>query len=318
MGITKEEALMIDHQRARDYIGKYQTAITNAFISRVAILNGAIQDFNSFRDLPPESNAAAAIWDLAFGILSAAVPALRLGEFLKKQYERADVALKAAEAFGQKARRADKVIKVVTKGADVSGQAANYGNQVKDILEKAEKVNPELKGKVTGHVSRGPIKELIKDLQEAPKVWEKAIEAETKEWENRLADLPAQGGSLEDKVKGLLTLPEVFGDEEVDEIWTIYLFEMVLAHCQAEVYWVHTITDYGYGQKIDTYELEGINGNQRQQIVDWFGPSWKRGKYAKWAKYRIPIHNFEMFLGQWSVREVVKRRSQTWDIRAKV
>src|SRR5688572_29803186 len=151
MALTPEEELMVDHQRARDYIDKYKTAVTNAFIARVAILNGATQDFNSFMNLPPESNSASAIWDVAFAIVSMAVPALRLGAYQKAAHDRADIALKAAETFGRQARRADKAIKVGTQIADLGGKGGTYVNQVKDIIEKAEKVRPELKGQVDGH-----------------------------------------------------------------------------------------------------------------------------------------------------------------------
>ena len=142
MGITKDEAIIIDHQKARDHIGKYQILAVNRIISRGLILNGAIQDFNKFRDLPPDDNSGAAIWDFAFALLSTAVPALRLGEFFKNQYERASIALKAAETFGKQARRADQAMKVVSKGLETGGKIAKGIDDAKGILEKADKLSP--------------------------------------------------------------------------------------------------------------------------------------------------------------------------------
>jgi hypothetical protein len=290
MSLTKEEALMVDHQKARDHIDKYKIAVTNGFIARVAILTGAIQDFNSFRDLPPSSDLASAIWELGFSIVSTAVPALKLGEFFKKQYEAADVALKAAESFGQKAKRADKAIKVVSKTAEHGGTTAKYANDVKGILDKAKAVE-KYKGQVEEHSARGPIQTLIKELYEAPKTWEKVIDLETQEWQNRLADLPTKGTLLE-IVQKHLTLPPVLDEEEIR---LMYLFEMVLAHCQKEVYW--EIQPLGGGR--ERVALKGINDNQQDQILAWFGAGTKRGNYFK----RPPIFYISTFLALWSVRE---------------
>jgi hypothetical protein len=297
-GLTKEEALMVDHQKARDYIDKYKTAVTHGFIARVAILTGAIQDFNSFRDLPPSSDLALAIWDLAFGIVSAVVPALKLGDFFKQQQERAEVALKAAEAFGQKARRADKVVHVVSKKVQQGGTAAKYANEVKGILDKAKAVE-KYKGEVEQHASRGPIQELVKDLYEAPKAWETVINLETQEWENRLADLKTTGTLLE-IVQNKLTLPPELDEEEIR---LMYLFEMILAHYKKEAYWdvQYWGSKYSAPKEIRR-RLVGLNDNQKRQIVDWFGPGTKRGPHFK----RPHIFNIGMFYGLFPVPEKIR------------
>jgi hypothetical protein len=298
MPLTKEEALAVDHQKARDYVEKYKEAVTNGFIARLAILTGAIQDFNSFRDLPPSSDLASAIWDAAFSVLSTAVPALKLGEFFKKQFEAADVALKAAEAFGQKARRADKAIKVVSKTAEHGGTAAKYVNEVKGILEKAKAVE-KYKGEVEQHASRGPIQTLVKELYEAPKTWWKVIDLETQEWENRLADLETKGTLLELVKERLKPPPEL--DEE--EIRLMYLFEMVLAHCKKEVYWdvQHWGNNFSAPREV-ARKLEGINSNQMAQIVDWFGVGTKRGPNFK----RPIIFGMDWFVMLWPVPEKIR------------
>ena len=67
---TEQADLAVDHQKARDHIDDYKEAVTNSFIGQIAILSGAIQDFNAFRDLPEKSDIALAIWDLAFKTVS--------------------------------------------------------------------------------------------------------------------------------------------------------------------------------------------------------------------------------------------------------
>lgn len=56
MARTKQEALMIDHNDAKEYATSYIEPFQNQIIQRGLILNGAIQDFNSFLTLPESSN----------------------------------------------------------------------------------------------------------------------------------------------------------------------------------------------------------------------------------------------------------------------
>jgi hypothetical protein len=63
------------------------------------MLQEAIQDFNKFLDLPPQSNPNLAIWDPAFSILAVSVPAHRLLPFLAKMEKAAQIEMAGAKAF---------------------------------------------------------------------------------------------------------------------------------------------------------------------------------------------------------------------------
>jgi hypothetical protein len=295
MGTEEEKDLAVDHQKARDHIDDYKEAVTNSFIAQIAILSGAIQDFNKFRDLPEKSSVALAVWDFAFKAISTLVPALKFGQFLDTAQKNAEIGLQVAQIFQKSGGNAARVIKVI-EATKAAGQAAKYGDDVKDIMAKAKALTPDVK-KPEGHISKGPIKQLIEDLNKAPAVWHKARDAETIEWTKRLygnAD-PKDKESLEEKMKKMLTIPEQL---DVDEIWKMYLFEMVLAHCKKEVYWEQLINWSNYGYSIDDEKtLKGINGNQKDYIVEWFGPGTKRGTYFK----RPIMYNMTWFLKLWPV-----------------
>jgi hypothetical protein len=303
MGLTPEETLAIDHQKARDHAENYITVIQNQITSRGLILAGAIQEFNEFRNLPASTNLGAAIWDFAFELISKAVPALKIGEFIKKQHEIASVALKAAEAFGQQARRADKVVKNVTGAAQILGKVAERLNDAKGIKEKGDKVFETPKS-LAEHASRKPIKELIAELKQAQEMWNTAIKAERAEWENRLADNPGQWGSLEDNIKAMLPEPPLLSEKELDEVWTLYLYQMIgiWAGPQKNVKIVETSTDYGYGQFITTRSVDGLNDTQEGQILEWFGPKAPRGRFY----LQKPFKDIWQFLASFPVELKVK------------
>ncbi len=313
MGIDKNEALQIDFEEAKSYAHKYIVHLQRQIVSRAMILNGAIQDFNSFRDLPASSSSGAAIWDFAFGLVSAAVPALKLGEFIAKQHERATLALNAAKNFGNAARRSDKIVKGVTGGLQTGGKIGGHLNTVKDLREKLEKISPEAK-ELASHAARAPIMELIGELNAATAMWDDAVEAIMTEWKNRLADAPSRSGTLLSIAREILKdLPKSFTSSELDEIWTLYLYFMVGKLISDTCKYVETVTDYGYGQSTTTSELQGLNDAQEGKIVEWFGFRASRGRIFD----KPPFWFVREFYMRWPIHSVTRRRSRTGDIRAK-
>jgi len=318
MARTKEEALMIDHDAAKEYASSYIDDIRDQIIARGLILNGAIQEFNSFLNLPASSNLGAAIWDFAFGLLSTAVPALRLGEFIKTQHERAKVALNAAEIFAQKAKGVDKAKKAVTGALQTGGAIAKHVDDAKGLYEKAEKISKPEESLIE-HASRKPIFKLIEELNSAKKMYKDAVKTERQEWINYVDDVveysPSKYGALEKKTKELLpSLPATLSDSDLKEIWTLYLFIMIVEHCKRNLKWKETITDYGYGQLVREVTLEGLNDTQIKQILDWFGPKAKRSKYFT----KPMIININTFVGMFPIPTETKRKSETGWIRAKL
>lgn len=237
-----------------------------------------------------------AIWDLAFKTISTLVPALKFGDFLDRQAKNAEIGLAAAKIFKTSSNHAQKV-KDVIEATRAIGTTAKHADDVKDIITKAKATVPAVAEKSSRHVSKGPIKQLIDDLNKAPATWQKARDAETIEWTKRLYGNgdPKDTESLQQKVKKMLEIPEVL---DQDEIWNMYLFEMVLAHCKPEVYWEQLVFWSNYGYRIDDEKtLKGINGNQKDFIIDNFGPGSKRGKHFK----RPIINKIDTFLSLWPV-----------------
>lgn len=297
MARSDEEALMIDYEEAKSYADDYIEPFQNQIIKRGLILNGAIHEFNSFLNLPADSNATSAIFLAAFELISTLVPALRLGKFIATHHERATIALNAAEAFGRTAKRSDKVVKGVTDGLQKVGKLGEHGKEVKEVAEKGAALGKTLSAEsetLKKHASRAPIKALIKDLDDGTALWAKAKAAVRQEWKNRVDDLKPQGGSLLGQMQSLLpALPATYSESELDEIWTLYLLLMVNEHCRENVYWEKRVLPYGMSAQT---ELKGLNKKQREQIVQWFVIDATRGKIfnkliidINWFLAQVPV-----------------------------
>lgn len=293
MARTAAEALEIDYDDAKDHAAEYIVLLQNQIIKRGDILNGAIQDFNSFLNLPASSNNTLAIFTAAFDLLCTAVPALRLGKFIEAQHARAKNVLSLAEAASQTARR--KAVQQVTGSMITIGKAGEHIKEGKEVIEKAAAIPKELEATVEQlkkHAARGPIKMLITELDEGTKLWMNAKKAVKQEWINRLDDLPPKGGTLLGQMQELLpALPATYSDTELEEIWTLYLFFMVTAHCRDNVYWKVTKTNFvNIGVNNEGASLVGLNDSQSKQIIEWFGPMATRGKI--FSKFILTVSHF--------------------------
>jgi len=155
------------------------------------------------------------------------------------------------------------------------------------------------------HESRGPIKSLIKELEDGTNLWIKAKAAVKKEWENRVDDLPPRGGTLVSQMHELLpSLPATYSSSEFDEIWTLYLFLMVSAHCRENVYWKVTRRTFtNIGGTYDGSSLAGLNDTQCKQIIEWFGPMAQRGKIFNKLVMTIP-----QFVSQVPIKSTIVER----------
>jgi hypothetical protein len=287
MAMTPGEQLAYEHAAAVKYANDYINLLQNQITARGLVLNGAIEEFNDFRDLPKtENTVGAAIWDFAFTALSVAVPLLRLGPFIQKMHENAAVALALASQAGLPARGA-RMVKAGTKAVQKAAEVANQINTLKDAKAKLE----ESAGKIGGapapsglvaHNARRPIMELIKELDDGTAAWSKATEAELQEYKNRLDDKePSKPGTLEAYMKGLLpSIPKTFTDSELAEIWTLYLWYMIGTYVADVVVRVKTVTLWRGGGQTTESNWNGLNDNQEDKIVELFGVGVPLGRLA--------------------------------------
>lgn len=319
MTLSAREEVNLDHQKAEKYINEYPEDINDAFFARGQILNLAMNQFNKFLALPEKSSKSSAIWELAFGILSTAIPALRLGEFVVKQHKAATLALEIAKAAGNKARLA-KTVKVGTGAAIGAGKAANKINDAKEKVDKIKEAGSKVMAEEESipkqfadfDTSRKIIHDLIADLKSAKKAWKEASNAEMQEFENRYRGLPpSKKGTLEEYIKELLPPYPEFTADELKQIERRFLWEMIGEHVRKNVKLVNTTevtmvvtgtnTTY-HPSKNKTVSIEGLNGNQKDAIIEFFGTNGHRGKYMPYG----PIFNVYTFLYLQKVPETQK------------
>lgn len=281
MAWPDKNVVIVDHEKAQTYSNAYINLMQNQIIARGLILTNAIQDFNGFLALPPGSSAAAAIFDAAFGLLSTVIPAFRLGEFISQANERAKVALAAAEAFGNAAKRADKIVKTVTDIAPKVGDGVKHVKDALEVKEKFEKIGTGNDGPLKNHASIKPVLALIKELDDSSAMWKTANQAEMKEFENRMTGISKNTFTLEVTMNKLLApIPKMFNERELVQIKFRYLHLMISQHVQTKpITLLTTKTDWGYNQYTGETTADGWNDTQKTQIVTWFGRETARGEY---------------------------------------
>jgi hypothetical protein len=266
--------ISVDQNRAESIADQYIEDIKDNIEAKKDMLNVAIRDFADFVALPPSESAVKSIFEAAFAILSTAIPAFKIAEKLKEYHDRAEVALKAAEAFGQTARRADKIVKAATKGAQRVGEGAKYVKEGMEIKEKVEKVAKKEDGEDKDKAHFKPVLEIIRERYEATRMWKSATAAVQKVYENRMnglqEDPKAAAVSLESQMRGLLPSVTLFSDSDLAEIRLFYLNEMIKKHVATKpVYIIRTITEGWTTRTSD--EIKGWNDTQRMRVGELFG-----------------------------------------------
>jgi len=265
-------------KHSREYLARLQGQIT----ARGLILQETIQDYNSFLALPPSSSAGAAIFELAFAVLSTAVPLFRVGKFISEANERATVALNAAKAFGNTAKTTDKVVKGVTGALPKIAEGGTLVKNTREIEVKAKKIptdSPELERLRRSKMS--PVIKIIKELDAGTELWDTATDVILFEFANRMRGNSINPSRLEQIIDTLLPPPpKTFSAQELEQIKFRYLHLMIKEHVKLKpIVRVEKRTRYDNGQYVSSWSIDGWNDKQVKTIEEWFGRETSRGLF---------------------------------------
>jgi hypothetical protein len=266
---------------------KYYAAAANELYARGLILTSAMQKFAKFLDLPESSSRLAAIFDVAFSLLSLVQPELLIGKLFMEEEKAVTLALSIAEAAG------DRRVKALRAAQKVGG-AVEKGVKARDtvtaIAEKAAKTEPPPEGvsllsKLDA--SKKPIYDLIESSKKMENVWSKALDTLDLELENRLSDLNSQPSeSLLALAQRLLVLPKQLTRSELAQVELLYLYYMIGSYVKSDVVVVETTrviqimraTTQTNQRGSTTWSIVGLTDTQQDTIVALFGPGAARGK----------------------------------------
>lgn len=287
MTIAEQNKIIVDHEKAQSYGTKYLARLNRELFERGLILTAAMNKFNKFLDLPEGDSRAGHVWDLAFTILSTAVPALRLTKFISDMKTSSETALALAKRVQENVKAADAAKYLAARGAQGAGKIAQKIDDAKDKIGKIKDAHEgATKEAGTGEnqlskldAARGPIRTLIADGRSAESAWSKALDAELTEFENRLGSAKSKEGSLENYIRELLPPVPDLTDDEMTEIEMRYLWEMIGHHVKNNVVITESYNVMD-GQQIGvtTEKIEGLNNTQWGTILSLFGPGVRRGK----------------------------------------
>ncbi len=278
MALSAHDAIFVDNQKAHDYAMKYLAAIDKEMFARSLKFTTAMHKFGEFLHLPESSSKLGAFIDSALSVLVLVQPELFLVKFLAEEEKAVKVALAIAEATGSKTA---KLIKAGQKVGELAEKAKGIKEKIDAYQEKKEKKReaPEASERLKQLAESGkPAEMMLAAYEKAQGIWSDALDALDKELENRLdAKAAPATESLEAMARRLLKFPDPLGVEELEQIETAYLWELVSAWAKANV----TLVDippapqFGYPGGMD---YKGINDTQRDTVQEWFGLRTKRGR----------------------------------------
>jgi hypothetical protein len=283
--------IAVDHEWAQTYTLSYLSDLQSELVAQANILNLSMNAFNKFLEMPEADNRAGPIWDIAFTVLSTAVPALGLVKFVDKMHKASSVAVQIATSAGLKSGRAE-VVQLAAKALQEGAKWANRVNDVKeaagDVSEAYEKLTSEPEGELFEGLdpARKVIYELIDTARKATAAFKGAVAAETLEYTMRIYGITKPAGSLQDYIKNLLPPIPLMTRAELQEIEKLYLWNMIGHYCKSKVKMYRTTTTVrrhtalSGGESANTsIRADGLKESQQAWILKEFGPTSKRGKW---------------------------------------
>jgi len=289
--------LLTDNNTTTGYVIKYLNRLDADYTAKELVLQESIRDFNEFKSLPPKSNKYIAIWDTAWAVVAVAVPAMRLLPAIQKLEKAAAIEMASAKAFMKTPKLTARIATAVVKRHNVADVIVKANN----IRDKSKKVE-DVRTTVPVDTSRSPIKDLIKESNEAHKALEGVINTLDVEFAARihsvLYKVPYQTKeTLEAMAKRLMPPLDYFDDVQVEQLGRLYLWNILGEYAKRNV----AIVTMRY-RTGDAVGIDGFNDSQQEQIMEWFGPqsNWQGGRLA-------PIANIWVALAIWNV----PRRSES-------
>jgi hypothetical protein len=315
---AERDKLTIDHEKAEKAANEYLVRTKAAIDSRMKHLILAMNQFGEFLNLKPKETTS--FWDVAFAVIDL-VPGVRLAKILANQTQAATLALEIAKATGNKFRRA-AVVKTVAGAGGKVVKAVNTVKGVKDKLkdpvENVQKVGGAIKEALqtdeeteslrSKHdAQRKAIQALIEDENAAIEAWDTTTDAELEEYANRLAGhkSPNSPPTLVEFVTRVLQPVPKLTDEQLEEVETLYLWEMIGAWARKNTRFTVTRTTIYYHNAIsvrtmpggtDT-SLTGFNSEQEAEIYRLFGADARRGKIFNKPPILKAAGGLHMFAG---------------------
>ena len=306
MQMSTRDAVLVDNQRAQHVAANYTQAVNSELYARGLEFTTAIQKFMTFLKLEELPSFYENFINAAFLVLCVAQPELFLVKFLGEQEKSVKLALALSAEMGSKTAR---VLQATQRVHDVAGKAEKiYGK-----IEKAGKVNDAAEKYINAgsikdlekiDASQAVVKALIDSSRLASKIWSDAVEVLDREFACRLSDNKHSAKeSLEQLAKRLLECPTPLTNEELDQIETAYLYEMIKAYAKTSVVVIRTGTSVRVGlwrtqPVMQETRFKNLNDNQQEAIIKYFFKA-KRGRFFNYP----PVGDIYTQMKMWGVRE---------------
>ena len=284
--------LLTDNNTTTGYTIQYLNDLNAQCNAKALMLQQSIRVFNEeFLKLPPKSNRYVAIWDAAWVIVATTVPALRLMPALAKVEKAAAIEMATAKAFMKTPKLVARITIATVKRHNIADVIVK-ANNIRDKVNKATGIHTS----VPVDKSKTPVKEMIKEADDARKVLNSAIDALDREFAARLFSVLYEvpyttNETLSDMATRLLPPLPYYTDDDLEQIGRFYLWNILGHYAKDNVKIVTTAYRTG-----DSQSISGLNDSQQDQIMEWFGLQ------SNWQGGRVPvIPIFNVALSYWNV-----------------
>jgi hypothetical protein len=277
---TAEKLIIEDNNLANRATAIYMQGVNDEMFARGHHLVIAVTKFSTFLGLKELPKKFDIYLSLAASFLPMVCPELFLAKWLGDSEEAVKRALAVSSALGDKRAKA---VNLVQKGKEAATKVAEMNERRKGRAENLAKLEemPGAKQIAQLDAAEVVVNELIGVSRRAFAVWQDATLAVATEFSKRL-DNPQHktSESLESMAKRLLPLPPALTNDELQQVEKVYLYQIIASWAGANITLDDDVDDWTAdgGEKQHHVHRHGLNDNQAETLVAWFGVQAPRGK----------------------------------------
>jgi hypothetical protein len=305
-----KDAIHVDKEKARDVTDGYIQIVNAELFARASHLNIATQRFATFLGLKELPSKFKAVLSIAGTLLPMVAPELFMAKWLGQSEEEVKRALVVASALGNKGAKA---VNAINKGKEIVAKVAESSEKSTARAEALARIQQD--AGVADLKKMDAIEEVANKLIETSNrsyaIWRTTLNVLTLEYQNRLENSahPSRE-SLEAMATRLLPLPDRLSKDELLEVETLYLYEIIARWASANVVITDDIDDWTSdgGNVVHDVHRRGLNDNQEETIMDLFGTGAPRGKIFQMP----PVVNLNSQLQAWGVPQTSHTRERHW------
>jgi hypothetical protein len=296
-----ERSIIEDNNAANRVAAAYMQAVNDEVLARGQHLALAEQKFSSFLGLKELPSKFEFYCTLAATFLPILSPELFMAKWLDQSEEAVKRALVLSSALGNKKAQA---VQLIQGGKELAAKIGETNEKYKGLKENGTKLDeaPGTRQIAQLDAAGVAVNQLIGCSRRAFEVWKNATLALQLEFNNRLEHAGrAHSETLEKMATRLLPEPPELTEDELQQIQTLYLYQIIAAWASQNLTLTDDVDDWTLSNSgtgiFHAVHRHGLNDNQEETLMNWFGVGARRGTIFS----KPPIVSLDSQLQAWGV-----------------